>query len=311
MSAASLSSTLLLRDDETENIHVVNAFLALQFIGGGGILIVLLTVLATRRLFRFSTWISFCVSWVISAFSYTLLALAGQQTGPEPQKDLCLVQAALIYGAPVLTPCTTLALVIQLRSNLKALVNHEDTKRVPMRTLALLIFPYVVYAGVLVEALTFSIVNLHTVQRNPSDMYCHASSGTPGQVSAVLCIIILVITVALETDVGFTLYRNWITLRNHGAENSQTSIWMTVRVLAFTFTCIIGIIVGATSSSPGALGSESSILLSLMPVIAFLIFGCQLDVLRVWTFWRRSESQPPPLPPKPVTIDVRKSVEIV
>ncbi|KAH0582075.1 hypothetical protein H2248_011730 [Termitomyces sp. 'cryptogamus'] len=101
--------------------RVAVAFIALQLIGECGLLIVAITALFGQGVNRNSMWYSFIGSWIFSCTSYTLLAFAGQGTGPEPDLGLCLVQGALIYAAPSLTGCTTLAFVFHMLLNMHSL----------------------------------------------------------------------------------------------------------------------------------------------------------------------------------------------
>lgn len=55
------------------NPPLVRFFVVVQLLGGIGIALMLLTALISHRVRRHSTWISFCVSWIISVGSYTLL----------------------------------------------------------------------------------------------------------------------------------------------------------------------------------------------------------------------------------------------
>jgi hypothetical protein len=84
------------------NVVGVRAFVALNFVGGIGLLMVILTALLSPNVRRLPTWYNFCASWVVSCISYTLLTFGGQQTTPTPSYPLCSMQAALIYAVPPL-----------------------------------------------------------------------------------------------------------------------------------------------------------------------------------------------------------------
>lgn len=80
----------------------MEAFIALELAGAGGLLIILATAMFGPGVKRYSTWYSFGASWVFSGISYTLLFLTGQLYRPLPNYGLCVVQTALIYAAPTL-----------------------------------------------------------------------------------------------------------------------------------------------------------------------------------------------------------------
>lgn len=48
-------------------------FVIFHVVGGVGNLAMLLTALLSKRVVRHPTWLSFCVTWIIWAISYTLL----------------------------------------------------------------------------------------------------------------------------------------------------------------------------------------------------------------------------------------------
>src|SRR6266498_1561310 len=84
------------------NVNGVRAFLALNFVGGIGLLLVIVTAIFSPNVKRLPTWFSFCASWIFSCISYTLLTLAGQQFTTHPSYPLCFTQAALVYAVPPL-----------------------------------------------------------------------------------------------------------------------------------------------------------------------------------------------------------------
>lgn len=55
------------------NFPMINAFFALELIGGVGCLAVLLTGYFSHNIPRYSTWYSLLVSWILSSVYYSLL----------------------------------------------------------------------------------------------------------------------------------------------------------------------------------------------------------------------------------------------
>lgn len=100
---------------------LMQAFLVLQSIGGLGHVVMLATIYLSPKVTRSPTWVNFSITWIVYVVSYILLyvltpppdlyytlnrayrALAGQETkAAGPTFPLCLAQASLVYGAPVL-----------------------------------------------------------------------------------------------------------------------------------------------------------------------------------------------------------------
>ncbi|KAG6819261.1 hypothetical protein H0H93_013617 [Arthromyces matolae] len=148
LSRSGFSSRSSDSDDQLMHDRVALAFIALQLIGGCGLLIIMVTAAIGREIKRHSTWYSFVASWIVSSISYTLLAFAGQRTGPIPDFGLCLIQGALIYAAPTLTGCTTLALVLHMLLNLRRLLANAPFRTSSFAVAALLILPWLVWLSI-------------------------------------------------------------------------------------------------------------------------------------------------------------------
>jgi hypothetical protein len=76
------------------------AYDVLSFASALILLITILTVVVSKRLYRGKGWFSMMLYWLIYALSYGLLV--GKQTGSEPSFGLCYFQTLFIYAAPPL-----------------------------------------------------------------------------------------------------------------------------------------------------------------------------------------------------------------
>lgn len=72
----------------------------LNLVGGLGMVLMLITAAMSAKVKRLPTWYSFCVSWVISTVSYSLLFISAEQFTGTPLFYVCYVQASLIYSLP-------------------------------------------------------------------------------------------------------------------------------------------------------------------------------------------------------------------
>ncbi|KAF5393808.1 hypothetical protein D9757_000013 [Collybiopsis confluens] len=172
------------------DFRTIKAFVSLEFSGGIGMLILLSSALLSQTQLRIKrpynagstlneaainrsrTWFSFCISWIISCFSYCLLFFAGKQldTSKPPPFGLCLTQAALIYSAPPLTGATTSALFydVWLMFRLASVRDHSLGRATRVLLLAA---PYVMWmiitvALVITGGLTPEIVE-HNLENDP------------------------------------------------------------------------------------------------------------------------------------------------
>ncbi|PIL35263.1 hypothetical protein GSI_01988 [Ganoderma sinense ZZ0214-1] len=270
-----------------QNLTEVRIFIAFQAIGGIGLLAVLLTVILAPRVYRHFTWLNFCITWLIYCISYLLLAFSGAQTSREPPSyPLCLTQASLIYAAPVLVSMSTFALVLQLWFTLsKALAPPKAKQRDCLRDGFLLIAPYVAWLTEVIVILVIGTKHPEDVERAGHFVYCTISTGRPGNITAAIVATMLLIMIGFDIYIAAVLYKNWRAL--HKSDHPfQIPLSLLIRVAVFSLVCVIGIgcaFVFLASVSYYA----GNIIISLMPLIAFLVFGTQRDILRVWMFWRR------------------------
>ncbi|OBZ66316.1 hypothetical protein A0H81_13851 [Grifola frondosa] len=250
----------------------LKVFLTFQFLGGAGLLAVLLTAIFDPKIYRHFTWLNFCITWIIYSISYTLLAFTGKQTSPEPPAyPLCLAQASLIYAAPVLVASSTFALVLQLWFTLSSALSppvkgNDRGGRYWIRNALLLVLPYVAWFAVVIAILVVGSTHPDTVRRAGGLVYCVINTGTPGNIVAIFVAAVMFVMIIFDIYIGVVLYRNWRALR----------------------VSSVSLLLAARSSSLSAVSYfAGNTIIALMPFIAFLVFGTQRDILRVWTFQRR------------------------
>ncbi|EIW57153.1 uncharacterized protein TRAVEDRAFT_48204 [Trametes versicolor FP-101664 SS1] len=276
-------------DISQDQEHVeLKIFLAFQFTGAIGLLAVLVTALFAPKVYRHFTWLNFCITWLIYCISYTLLAFSGQQTrAAAPDFPLCLTQACLIYAAPVLVSMSTFSLVLQLYFTLRNALRppKQATQGNYLRNAFLLLAPYIAWLGFAVAILVVGTKNPHAVQRAGGLVYCTIKTAPPGNVTAICVAVILLVMVGLDIYIGTVLYRNWRALR--GSDHpGAIPFSLIVRVSIFSFFCIVGIGCAFVFLSNVSFFAGNTII-ALMPLIAFLVFGTQRDIINVWMFWRR------------------------
>jgi len=276
-SAAPLSRS---QDDDEQIIHdrVAIAFVVLQLVGAFGLTIVVLTAMFGRGVRRYSTWYSFGALWVFSCISYTLLAFAGQRTGPEPNTSLCLVQSALIYAAPTLTGCTTLSLIVHMLLNLRRLLANTPFNTESRAIVALIIFPYIVWLAFFLGVFFYGLDNPDTVRRSPNNTYCDSTNPVLSHISSLVVLSCMVLIVAIQGIIALRLFRN-----RRMISGSSQSITMALRVMVFSIIGALALGVAVAYVITWQHDQAFDMILASLPVLALLIFGSQLDLIRIWT----------------------------
>ncbi|KAJ3829823.1 hypothetical protein F5880DRAFT_169147 [Lentinula raphanica] len=87
-------------------------FITLHVLGEAGSILLLLTYLASKNVYRHPTLINFWITWIIYSISYSVLLYDREQyIHPD---TLCRVQAAMVDGSPSMVVTAGLVSVIQL-----------------------------------------------------------------------------------------------------------------------------------------------------------------------------------------------------
>ncbi|KAI0337239.1 hypothetical protein BDW22DRAFT_1433464 [Trametopsis cervina] len=290
-----LPSVLLSRSHAagSDDNHVeAKIFVTFQLLGGLGNLAMLVTALASKRVNRHVTWLNFCITWIIYVISYTLLLYSGHQFSEEPPAfALCLTQAALVYGAPVLVASSTVSLVVQIWFSLRMVVTWQQPEhraRAPSYwTVLLVAMPYIVWFPVTMAALSLGLADHDSVVRSDSADYCSIATGVPGHITAGLVAFFVVIAIVFEALIANFLRRYW------GAYNKLRPVGQIGLSMVIRTACFLALNIIAVSQIVVFLAKQftiANIWISITPIAAVAVFGTQRDIMRVWTFRKPANS---------------------
>ncbi|THU83332.1 hypothetical protein K435DRAFT_844084 [Dendrothele bispora CBS 962.96] len=265
----------------------LDIFLALQVIGLIGSVAVLFTALFSS-VSRQATWYNFFISWTVFCISYLLLFFAGQGHSREPPFALCLTQSSMTYAAPPFAASATLGMVIQLYFNIHTALSGTRIKRERVWNAIILVLPYVIFLGVLLESL---ILGLALQEAHFSTIsYCSLETVVPGRLTAALVVFFLVPVLVLNV----IIYRK---LRKHSSALCTTRAFrsMFVRVTLFSLFGLISVVAGLLfffivfiqDSDDGL--ADLDIVLACIPNAAVFVFGTHKDLLQVWMFWKKKK----------------------
>ncbi|KAF5380783.1 hypothetical protein D9757_007106 [Collybiopsis confluens] len=288
----------------------VKVFVALQFIGAALFLAVMLTAALTPRVRRYATWYTFCISWILSSLSYTLVIVINAYSNGSNSDllvgsrawEVCLTQAALMYASPILTGFSSLAMCLHVLLYIRAALQVPMLQVKAITTTLLAVVPFIIYiimfvvlfmvSGLsilvdtkLIKGKQLGRANPAAVQINPSGYYCHLELQGPGIAGSSVAILACVGVAVAETWMAVEVHRHHASL----PRASQPMAFI-IRVLLFGFVDLFTLIVGLLFLIPSA-RNRGNFLLSLIPLLGLLIFGSQNDILEVWKFWRRTPQQ--------------------
>jgi len=270
---------------------LTTGFITVGMLGWIGCLILLLTVVLSRKIQRHATWINLCLAWTLSGISFSLLFI-GRQLKDDPNHSLCLTQAALIYASPLLTSSATLALAIHLlfslHSSLYSMPENERFHRI--RSIVLVIFPYLAYVAVFFWAIATGVQHPKAVKRLPSGLLCGLSNKipTPERFSAAFVAATTIVTVSIEGVIITEMCRNW---RAYKGKNKD-GVAMIIRVLCFSLCSAISAAVTLVYLRKPSNIAVYRMVPALNPLAFFIIFATQKDIFDTWMFWRPQRPQP-------------------
>jgi hypothetical protein len=245
------------------------------------LLIILFTAHCSPSIRRTGTWFAFLGSWLITSAGNLLLVR--QQAGPPPDLGLCLFQAMLVYGNPVLNALTGVGFILEVYM---ALTFYTRPVIPRIYTLSLYIVPGVVYMGTLIEVLVLGISNPRWVERDLTGMYCHLSKPIALSISSAIVIAAMLVIVLFEILVGVAYYRSWKITRESKElyRSSALNISVTIRFAIFNIGVFFALTFGLWSFVPKTVlnSARLDVALASLPFLASIVFGTHRDFYKVW-----------------------------
>ncbi|KII90604.1 hypothetical protein PLICRDRAFT_683300 [Plicaturopsis crispa FD-325 SS-3] len=261
----------------------LDAWIALQLIGSNICLPVLLvTFLLSKTIKRHFTLINVCIVWIISGTLSLLLFYAGKHKGPEPPQGLCIAQSSFLAGITPMGTVSTLMLMISILAS-----SHNDPTKAAitrLKSIIMLLAPYITFFVFWISSLVVALHNPHNVDRDRRFFYCSLHNRIFSHFSQAFTLIACLVISVIEVIVANKLYHNWQGKQKAGL-SADVDVQLVLRVLAFGFYIFAAICFSLVSLfvpySPA-----TDMYFSTIPLVVFLIFGTQPDVLRAWAFWR-------------------------
>ncbi|KAF8917528.1 hypothetical protein CPB85DRAFT_169294 [Mucidula mucida] len=277
---------------ETFDYHaLVATFDTMVVVGFVMIAIVLVPAWRSSEIHRLKTWFAFMISGLVASGSY--LMIVGHQFGEEPAFGLCLVQASLIYGAPVLTGSFSLSFTVELYSILFNAVRcggcgrHKSSKW-------FIAIPLIVYFGVLCEVFVTGLLDHSKIARNSSHVYCTATVSYPYYITGIVDLFTTMTILVLEVVMLHMLVVTRKELGLHRSANDMFPASLFFRALLFSFWTVLAI-------GLSAVVLVSTIEFSPYWVVFFpafciavaIIFGTQKDILEFYRdfFTKRTKNR--------------------
>jgi len=257
----------------------IAAFMTLQVLGGHvGMVLILSTILFSRRIVRHPVFVNFCVTMMLYALSYTLLLYTGQIANRLPNFSLCLIQTAMIYGAPAMGGMSVFMFTLHLYLVLRQSVGKMPQSWPKMRLFLMISAPYLAYLLLFIVAIFTGYSRPDKVHR--SRFYCTMNIGAVNMLASGLSAAAVLASVIVSILTVITVHHHWKTFRRgkNGISMSiliRSFIVLFISILAL-LTCL-AFLADIQSSVP-------NFVLACLPFSAFILFGTQTDFMQIWFF---------------------------
>ncbi|TFK52629.1 hypothetical protein OE88DRAFT_1734599 [Heliocybe sulcata] len=267
----------------------LTAYLFFQVISSHLLLPILTsTFIFSKYAKRPATLISMCFTWILSGVVSSMLLYAGEFRGPEPQKGLCIAQAALLNGTVPMWSVALLAFVIQVRSALPG----GPAPLNKMKLYCLLAAPYISLAIWSTACAILAVNDPVNANRSRRYFYCSLKSDVFTNLMSLFTAIMCFAAIGLQVQIGVLLHRNRRALHRAGF-SSRVDMQLIVRLSIFELYILIGMIMDISTIFTNR-STLPDLFASTIGFVGFLIFSLQSDVLRTWAFWLPPPIQTPP-----------------
>ncbi|KAF9567029.1 hypothetical protein CPC08DRAFT_758652 [Agrocybe pediades] len=259
-----------------------------------GLPLLIATSFFSTRIPRQPILINFYFTWVFTSISYTIVAFHG--TVAEASHLLCSAQAALINGTPTMSGVATFLVVFQIwrtfRDPLEQRVYRGRCGCSEKATLIIMLsLPYIVFFIFLIISIVLQIKFPDSLDRR-NGLYC-TIMGVPFRRWSVpmFSIALLLLMIVFESSIALRYYRaRKRIVSSFPLAHRSTSRGLVIRISLFnlylfvTFGASIVFVTGKAKAWPYMIQAG-------LPLVAFLLFASQKNVLMAWCFWRKPSKE--------------------
>ncbi|KAI0000994.1 hypothetical protein BJV77DRAFT_254309 [Russula vinacea] len=265
---------------------LLDAWFSFHIIGGHFLVPVLITTFLFSKAKRDATLINFGITIILSSITNCLLLYAHEYLGPEPNKTLCIFQAAAFGASAPMWSVAALTLVLQIRSR----VELRDVRWL----FVMLMMPYIAFITFSVVILVVGLQRPDTVTRARRTLYCSMEWRSLSLVSIGFTSVNALVAFGFGASMCYQICDTLRMVRQ--VQRTQIRIIpVAIRLLIFLAYIFFALVTSVLSIWDRHTYARD-IYTSTFGVAYFVVFGSQHDVLWAWCFWRKmTRERGPPL----------------
>lgn len=243
--------------------------------------------IGSGRSWRGLTLINMLLTMFLNSTINLILYYAGESANPDPPPGLCLVQATLRHGSGPMTEVAIMSLAIETFLSTRGAVNM---KKLPVGIIVLLLLlPYFSFFLWAIPIAVMGMAHPLKIHRLGQAFYCTYSNNMYGDVTTLYGVLAILITAVIQSFTARFLHRTWRTTRDLRASGG-IDLSLVVRIWVFTGFQILFILMTVldlplAASPKRMLDQAIEVFQSLVPVIAFVLFGLRSSILELWFWW--------------------------
>ncbi|KAH7099572.1 hypothetical protein BKA62DRAFT_709400 [Auriculariales sp. MPI-PUGE-AT-0066] len=279
---------------ESYGQRTLTAYLALHVLGGQILLPFLCLTFAFMRVKRHPIFFNLCFTWMLTSVLACMMYYHRRDLYKNPSAakgdSVCLAQASLFHhAAGPMVSLSAFALIFHVWTRVTSTVSSEPPVKVKVfsdavRTTVLVVSPYIAFA---VFGIAASIIVSKNVNTVPTiihlNLYCEIEHDTLAKVRAIFTALVLFAAAVLEVGVVLNL------LRKSSSIMDAVERALFIRVLVFGGYVLTGFLLSIVSLTTKTVVSDFYI--ATVPIVVFVIFACQKDVLLSWCFWKNDDTK--------------------
>lgn len=287
-------SVLLLGDDP---YILLDAWIVIYSVGQVVLLLLMGTLWKKRKAgsWKGLTLINMLITMFLNSIIVSILYYAGQQANPNPPTGLCLAQATLKHGSGPMTEVAILSLGVEAFLSTRASIASRQQST--MASILLLGAPYAAFIVWSIPVAIMGVLHPENIERLDQTYYCSYGNTVFGDITTSFGVLAILATAVIQGWTARLLHRTWRATRQVRASGG-IDLSLIIRICVFVGLQIVFIILTVIDmflepdSARFALGQFVNIFESLVPLIAFFIFGLRSSVLEVWfgRWWNPSSS---------------------
>ncbi|KAI0917272.1 hypothetical protein AcV7_009694 [Taiwanofungus camphoratus] len=224
---------------------------------------------------------------------------AGEETGPEPKKGLCIAQSALLSGVLPMTSVALLGLVYHTWS----CMNSAQAQHRPRTCTATIVetlglsapyFAFAIFAGIGAKLAT---QHPEKVSKSVRFFYCSIESSSFNNAVVIFAALISLLSIAVELCLVVSLWHHKCT-QGSSSYKLGVNVQFCARVSLLAL-CMLTATLANLVSIWKPTGVFPDMFTASVGLDVFLIFGTQPAIVRSWWFWRQFSNDLRSSPPVP------------